>query len=194
MAKVLVVTSGKGGVGKTTSTAALGAALAQAGLKVAVIDFDVGLRNLTVGKAEPITIMRPCQLDQRMVEGDRFRRDDLRHDLVQIAPVDVEVGTAVSLLARLIEIDLVHGRAGVPGAADEALRLDAGSDQLVFDAEAAEHLHRIGAENDAGADARKGRRLFVNRHRKPGALQKTRDRQAAQPRADDGNLCFPIHL
>ncbi len=46
MAKVLVVTSGKGGVGKTTSTAALGAALAQTGKKVVVVDFDVGLRNL----------------------------------------------------------------------------------------------------------------------------------------------------
>src|SRR5437763_6115831 len=46
MAKVLVVTSGKGGVGKTTSTAALGAALAQNGQSVAVVDFDGGLRNL----------------------------------------------------------------------------------------------------------------------------------------------------
>jgi septum site-determining protein MinD len=46
MAKVLVVTSGKGGVGKTTSTAALGAALAQSGENVVVVDFDVGLRNL----------------------------------------------------------------------------------------------------------------------------------------------------
>jgi septum site-determining protein MinD len=46
MAKVLVVTSGKGGVGKTTSTAALGGALAQAGETVVVVDFDVGLRNL----------------------------------------------------------------------------------------------------------------------------------------------------
>jgi septum site-determining protein MinD len=46
MAKVLVVTSGKGGVGKTTSTAALGAALAQNGERVVVVDFDVGLRNL----------------------------------------------------------------------------------------------------------------------------------------------------
>jgi septum site-determining protein MinD len=46
MAKVLVVTSGKGGVGKTTSTAAIGAALAQAGQEVVVVDFDVGLRNL----------------------------------------------------------------------------------------------------------------------------------------------------
>jgi septum site-determining protein MinD len=46
MGKVVVVTSGKGGVGKTTSTAALGAALARTGQKVVVIDFDVGLRNL----------------------------------------------------------------------------------------------------------------------------------------------------
>lgn len=46
MAKVLVVTSGKGGVGKTTTTAALGAALAQTGQRVVIVDFDVGLRNL----------------------------------------------------------------------------------------------------------------------------------------------------
>ena len=45
-ARVVVVTSGKGGVGKTTSTASLGAALAHLGEKVVVIDFDVGLRNL----------------------------------------------------------------------------------------------------------------------------------------------------
>src|ERR1041384_4384617 len=46
MGKVMVVTSGKGGVGKTTTTASLGAALAQTGETVVVVDFDVGLRNL----------------------------------------------------------------------------------------------------------------------------------------------------
>jgi septum site-determining protein MinD len=46
MGKVVVVTSGKGGVGKTTSSAAIGAALASFGHNVVVIDFDVGLRNL----------------------------------------------------------------------------------------------------------------------------------------------------
>src|SRR6187397_3213688 len=45
-AQVLVVTSGKGGVGKTTSAASLGAALAQSGQAVVIVDFDVGLRNL----------------------------------------------------------------------------------------------------------------------------------------------------
>ncbi|KGJ05298.1 septum site-determining protein MinD [Paracoccus sp. pheM1] len=46
VSKVIVVTSGKGGVGKTTSSAAIGAGLAMRGHKTAVIDFDVGLRNL----------------------------------------------------------------------------------------------------------------------------------------------------
>lgn len=44
--KVIVITSGKGGVGKTTSTAAIGAGLAARGYRTVVIDFDVGLRNL----------------------------------------------------------------------------------------------------------------------------------------------------
>ena len=46
MAKVVVVTSGKGGVGKTTTSAAFAAGLALRGYKTVVIDFDVGLRNL----------------------------------------------------------------------------------------------------------------------------------------------------
>jgi septum site-determining protein MinD len=46
MAEVIVVTSGKGGVGKTTSSAAFATGLAQRGKKTVVIDFDVGLRNL----------------------------------------------------------------------------------------------------------------------------------------------------
>lgn len=46
MAKIIVVTSGKGGVGKTTTSAAIGTGLALKGHKTAIIDFDVGLRNL----------------------------------------------------------------------------------------------------------------------------------------------------
>ena len=46
MAKIIVVTSGKGGVGKTTTAASFAAGLAMRGHKTVVIDFDVGLRNL----------------------------------------------------------------------------------------------------------------------------------------------------
>lgn len=44
--KIFVVTSGKGGVGKSTTTAAIGAELANRGYKTVVVDFDIGLRNL----------------------------------------------------------------------------------------------------------------------------------------------------
>lgn len=46
MAKIVVITSGKGGVGKTTTSAAISTGLALAGHRTAVVDFDVGLRNL----------------------------------------------------------------------------------------------------------------------------------------------------
>ncbi len=48
MAKVVTITSGKGGVGKTTTTANLGAALAMIGQKTVVVDGDIGLRNLDI--------------------------------------------------------------------------------------------------------------------------------------------------
>lgn len=48
MCEVIVVTSGKGGVGKTTTTANVGTGLAAMGSKVLLIDTDIGLRNLDV--------------------------------------------------------------------------------------------------------------------------------------------------
>ncbi len=53
MAKVIVVTSGKGGVGKTTSSAAIGTGLALKGYKTVIIDFDIGLRNLDLSNSKP---------------------------------------------------------------------------------------------------------------------------------------------
>ncbi len=46
--RVIVITSGKGGVGKTTASANIGTGLARMGYKVAMIDTDIGLRNLDI--------------------------------------------------------------------------------------------------------------------------------------------------
>lgn len=78
-AKVIVVTSGKGGVGKTTSTANIGAALARLGEKVVVIDVDVGLRNLDVvmGLESRVVfdlidvIEGKCRLSQALIRDKR---------------------------------------------------------------------------------------------------------------------------
>ena len=79
-AKVVTVTSGKGGVGKTTATANIAAALANEGLKVACIDADIGLRNLDVvmGLENRIVydlvdvVEGRCRLRQAMIRDKRL--------------------------------------------------------------------------------------------------------------------------
>src|SRR5271155_4869873 len=97
-----------------------------------------------------------------MIEGDRFGSNSPFQHRVQVAAVDMDVGTAIMLLALRVEHDLVHRLAGVPGATDVAMRFDAGRDESVFEAKPAEHLGHICAEDDAGANPGKGGRLLVN--------------------------------
>ena len=80
MAEVIVITSGKGGVGKTTTTANLGTSLSLNGNKVVIIDADIGLRNLDVvmGLENRIVydlvdvIEERCKLKQAMIKDKRF--------------------------------------------------------------------------------------------------------------------------
>ena len=82
MGKTIVVTSGKGGVGKTTATANLGAALALRNKKVVVIDTDIGLRNLDVvmGLENRIVydlvdvVEGTCKLQQAMIR-DKYAKE-----------------------------------------------------------------------------------------------------------------------
>lgn len=79
-ARVIVVTSGKGGVGKTTTTANIGAGLAEKGHKVLLIDTDIGLRNLDVVMGLENRIVYDlvdvaegkCKLRQALIKDKRF--------------------------------------------------------------------------------------------------------------------------
>ena len=80
MSEVIVITSGKGGVGKTTTTANVGTGLAQAGKKVVLIDTDIGLRNLDVvmGLENRIVynlvdvIEGNCRIKQALIKDKRY--------------------------------------------------------------------------------------------------------------------------
>jgi len=80
MGEVIVITSGKGGVGKTTTTANIGAGLAKLGKKVVVIDADIGLRNLDVvlGLENRIVydivdvVNETCRMKQALIKDKRF--------------------------------------------------------------------------------------------------------------------------
>ena len=80
MTEIIVVTSGKGGVGKTTTSASLACGLARHGKKTAVIDFDVGLRNLDLimGCERRVVydfvnvIQGECTLKQALIKDKRF--------------------------------------------------------------------------------------------------------------------------
>jgi len=74
MGEAIVITSGKGGVGKTTTTANIGTALASMDKKVVVIDGDTGLRNLDVlmGFTLVDVIEEKCRLKQALIKDKRF--------------------------------------------------------------------------------------------------------------------------
>ena len=80
MAEIIVVTSGKGGVGKTTTSASIASGLARRGKRVAVIDFDIGLRNLDLimGCERRVVydfvnvIQGDCTLNQALIKDKRL--------------------------------------------------------------------------------------------------------------------------
>jgi len=80
MAEVIVITSGKGGVGKTTTSANLGCGLTLSGKKVALVDADIGLRNLDVvmGLENRIVydlvdvVEGSCRLKQALIKDKRY--------------------------------------------------------------------------------------------------------------------------
>jgi septum site-determining protein MinD len=133
MAKVVVVTSGKGGVGKTTSTAALGAALAQAGKKVVVVDFDVGLRNLDlVLGAERRVVFDLINVTQGYANLSQALIRDKRVDTLFLLPAsqtrdkdaltEEGVGKVIDELKERFDYVICDSPAGIERGAQLAMR------------------------------------------------------------------------
>jgi septum site-determining protein MinD len=133
MGKVIVVTSGKGGVGKTTSTAALGAALAQRNERVVVVDFDVGLRNLdlVMGAERRVVydlinvIQGEAKLSQALIRDKRLETLFLlpasqTRDKDNLTPEGVE--RVINELKRVFDWVICDSPAGIESGATLAMR------------------------------------------------------------------------
>lgn len=175
MGKVIVITSGKGGVGKTTSTANIGTALAMLGHKVALLDTDIGLRNLDVimGLENRIVydlvdaVRGNCRLKQALIKDKRL------DNLYLLPAAQTKDKTAVSndQMAELCEklkeefdyvvIDcpagIEHGFKNAIAGADEAVVVTTPEVSAVRDAD-----RIIGLLEAAGLESP---RLIVNRIR-----------------------------
>ena len=139
MSRIIVVTSGKGGVGKTTTTANLGMALARRRRKVAVVDADFGLRNLDLllGLENRVVytavevLSGQCRLEQALVKDKRFPNLVLlpaAQNRTKDAVNPEQMKRLVNALSRVYEYILVDSPAGIEmgfqnaiAAAQEAL-------------------------------------------------------------------------
>jgi septum site-determining protein MinD len=130
--KVLTVTSGKGGVGKTTTTANIGVALAQRGHRVAVVDADIGLRNLDVVMGlENRVVYNIIHVSRGTVDAERaLIRDkrvpglgllaaDQHSDKDDMGPEDMQAVCAQ--LVEHVDFVLVDSPAGIEGGFRNAL-------------------------------------------------------------------------
>jgi septum site-determining protein MinD len=124
MSRIIVVTSGKGGVGKTTCTANLGMALARRNQSVAVIDADFGLRNLDLllGLENRIVYTAvdvfagQCRLDQALVKDKRQPNLALMpaaQNRTKEAVTPVQMQKLVRAIARAYSYVLVDSPAGI---------------------------------------------------------------------------------
>jgi septum site-determining protein MinD len=140
MARVITITSGKGGVGKTTTTANLGTALAMFGQRVVCVDADIGLRNLDVvmGLENRIVydlvdvVEGRCRLRQALIKDKRLPELFLlpaaqTRDKDAVSPEDmVELCNG---LRREFDFVLVDSPAGIEGGFRNAI---AGADEVVI--------------------------------------------------------------
>jgi septum site-determining protein MinD len=173
-ARRIVLTSGKGGVGKTTTTANLGAVLAKRGHRVVVVDADIGLRNLdlVLGVEKRIVfdlvevVEGRCQLRQALIKDKRLEnlsilpaaqtRDKTAISELQMADVVTQLGELCDYVLIDCPAGIEHGFRNAIAGATEAIVVTTPEVSAIRDADRV-----IGKLHERGLPVR----LIINRLR-----------------------------
>ncbi|HYZ17334.1 MAG TPA: septum site-determining protein MinD [Candidatus Acidoferrum sp.] len=173
-ARKIVLTSGKGGVGKTTTTANLGAALAKRGHRVVLVDADIGLRNLdlVLGVEKRIVfdivevVEGRCQLRQALIKDKRLEnlsvlpaaqtRDKTSITELQMADVITKLGELCDYVLIDCPAGIEHGFRNAIAGASEAIVVTTPEVSAIRDADRV-----IGKLHERGLPIR----LIINRIR-----------------------------
>jgi len=172
--RVITITSGKGGVGKTTTTANVGAALAKRGHKVVLVDTDIGLRNLdlVLGVEKRIVfdlvevVEGRCQLRQALIKDKRLEnlsilpaaqtRDKTAITELQMADIVVQTAELCDYVLIDCPAGIEHGFRNAIAGASEAIVVTTPEVSAIRDADRV-----IGKLNERGLPLR----LVINRIR-----------------------------
>ena len=128
MARVIVITSGKGGVGKTTTTSNIGMSLARLGHPTLLIDADVGLRNLDLllGLENRIiytgldVLNKTCRLEQAIIK-DKLAFLRLSSNRAEVPITSEQIETLVGLVKSDYEYLLIDSPAGIDNGFQTAI-------------------------------------------------------------------------
>jgi hypothetical protein len=167
--------------------------LARPGANAVGADCDIGLGGRAIVERQRHAVCGLLDPHELVPVTDRAGPERLLQQLVQVGAVDIDERPAEARFASLVERQSVKCFTAVPGAADEGIGPNAGGGESLLQLETAQHLGDIGAENDAGANARETRRLLVHRDGKARALQQPGDREAGEAGAQDGDPHSAIH-
>ena len=176
MSEIIVVTSGKGGVGKTTSVANIGAGLANKGKKVVLIDADIGLRNLDIllGMENDVVydiadvILGNCGLRQSLIRSE-FNRNlyllPASQSMEKYVLNSDDIGKICEMLSNEFDYIIIDCPAGIGdgfknavSSADRAIVVTGGEKTAVRDADRViDKLNEYGVHNS---------HILINRIRK----------------------------